>query len=78
MATYHRAQVLIRNRFGFVAKTCWIAHVLALSGKSMKTAPNRASEGARVHPCPNDDRRTAIVAVLAELGMLGPDPVPVR
>lgn len=76
MATYHRTQFIIRERFGFVAKTCWIAHVLDLSGKEMRQAPNRIAADARVHACPNH-RRNHVAAVLGELGMLGPKPIPV-
>ena len=71
MATYKTAQALIRERHGFAAKNCWIAHILSDSGKMMRQAPNRLSASSRVHACP-PRHRLAIIAALAELGMLGP------
>jgi hypothetical protein len=52
MATYTQIQEDVRARHGRVVKTCWIAHVKAQNGLQMRTAPNRHSPDARVHPCP--------------------------
>jgi len=51
MATYKHIQDWVKQQYGFVPKTCWIAHVKNISGISTRKAPNR--QGAlRIYPCP--------------------------
>ena len=51
MATYKQIQDWVKQRYGFIPKTCWIAHVKDISGLPMRKAPNRQGT-ARVEPCP--------------------------
>jgi len=51
MATYKQIQEWVKQRYGFVPKTCWIAHVKHMFGLPMRKAPNRQG-AARVEPCP--------------------------
>ena len=51
MATYKEIQVWVKQHYGFVPKTCWIAHVKHLCGLPMRKASNRIGE-ERVYPCP--------------------------
>jgi hypothetical protein len=69
MATYREIQARVQNEAGFVVKTCWIAHVLSDHGLTRRTAPNRANQGIRVHPCP-PGKRAAIEAALRHFAML--------
>ena len=41
MPTYEAVQREVKMTAGFVPKTCWIAHVLELHGRTLRTAPNR-------------------------------------
>lgn len=68
MATYREVQSWVRERYGFVPKTCWIAHCKELNGLGTRPAPNRTYE-SRKHPCP-PDKRPAIQAALRSLGEL--------
>lgn len=67
MPTYKQVQDDVRANEGFVPKSCWIAHVLADSGKVMRAAPNRIDPSSRTNPCP-PHRRQAIEASLRRLG----------
>jgi len=69
MATYKEIQTYVKKQFGFVPKTCWIAHVKYLSGLPMQKAPNRQGED-RLESCP-DDRIEAIRAALRHFGIIG-------
>ena len=51
MATYAQIREDIRARHGFVAQSCWIAHVKEIAGLNPKRSPNRKSD-KRVKPCP--------------------------
>jgi hypothetical protein len=66
MATYLEIQRFVRDHFGFVPKTCWIAHVKELSGLPLRPAWNR-HEGDRRVPCP-PDKRAAIEGALRHVG----------
>jgi hypothetical protein len=52
MATYREIQDYVRDRYGFEAQTCWIAHVKELSGLQVRHAHNRQNKQRRVKPCP--------------------------
>jgi hypothetical protein len=51
MATYKEIQIWVKQKYGFLPKTCWIAHVKHMSGLPMRNAPNRQGP-ERVAPCP--------------------------
>ena len=52
-ATYKEIQKWVKQRYGFVPKTCWIAHVKELSGLPVEKALNRIGTG-RTNRCPLD------------------------
>jgi hypothetical protein len=67
MATYEDIQRWVRKTYGWVPKTCWIAHCKELNGLPRRDAPNR--EGSqRMVPCP-PDKRPAIEAAFRHFGM---------
>jgi hypothetical protein len=69
MATYKQIQDWVKQRHGFVPKTCWIAHVKHMSGLPMREAHNR--KGAeRIKPCP-PERVEPIRSALRHFGMIG-------
>lgn len=68
MATYKQIQDWVKERYGFVPKTCWIAHVKHLSGLPMQKSPNRLGND-RVYPCPLD-KIGPIRAALRHFGMI--------
>ncbi len=47
LPTYEAIQREVAFTFGFVPKTCWIAHVLELLGKGLRVAPNRINPSVR-------------------------------
>jgi len=53
-ATYKEIQQWVKQHFGFVPQTCWIAHCKELIGLPLREAPNR--QGASVEPCPPEKR----------------------
>jgi hypothetical protein len=69
MATYKQIQDHIRDKEGFVVKTCWIAHVKADYGLTSRAAPNRIDASDRVAPCPLNKRRV-VVEALRHFGMI--------
>ena len=52
MATYTQIQDYVKQKYSFVPKSCWIAHMKEACGLNPKVSPNRHSPHARVHPCP--------------------------
>ena len=52
MATYKEIQTYVKEKYGFIPKTCWIAHMKEVCGISVKNAPNRISPDKREKPCP--------------------------
>jgi hypothetical protein len=38
MATYEQIQDYVRKKYGFIPKTCWIAHVKEMCGLQMRKA----------------------------------------
>ena len=69
MATYKEIQTQVRERNGFVPKSCWIAHVLSDHGRTGKPSPNRISPTDRKHPCPAN-KRPAIEEALRHFRMI--------
>jgi len=64
MATYKQMQDYVRDNFGYVPKTCWIAHMKEICGLSPQIAKNRRSHAVRMYPCPpekQDDLRKAFM-----------------
>lgn len=57
MATYQEIQAYVKEKYGFVPKTCWIAHMKELCGIPVKNAPNRRSPDRREEPCPPEKMR---------------------
>ncbi len=53
MATYKEIQAWVKQTYGFVPETCWIADVKNQCGLPMREAPNRKGE-TRQKPCPAD------------------------
>ena len=69
MATYKQIQSHVREVYGFVAKTSWIAHVMELCGLAVRPAHNRISALYRAHPCP-PHRRAQIAEALGHFGVV--------
>jgi site-specific DNA recombinase len=68
MATFIQIQTLVKQNYGFVPATCWIADVESQSGLPMRKAPNRRGAG-RVKPCP-PEKVESIRAALRYFGMI--------
>ena len=54
MATYKQIQDYVKEKHGFVIKTCWIADVKEQCGLNLKKAHNRESAEYRQNPCPSE------------------------
>ncbi len=68
MATYKQIQDWVKQQYGFLLKTCWIAHVKHMSGLPMRKAPNR--QGAElVEPCP-PEKVEPVRSALRHFGMI--------
>lgn len=61
MATYSQIQAYIKEKYGFLPKTCWIADVKESCSLPVRKAYN--GEGKRKHHCP-PNRREFIVEAL--------------
>ncbi|MDU6039849.1 MAG: hypothetical protein E6Y83_16045 [Clostridium butyricum] len=57
MSTYKQIQEYVKATYGFVPKTCWIAHVKEVLGLESKIAVNRIDINKRTHTCPEDKQR---------------------
>lgn len=51
MATYKQIQQRVKDKYNYVPKTCWIAHVKEISGLPVRRAYNRKGD-IRKNPCP--------------------------
>lgn len=69
MASYREIQAYIMQQYGFVAQTCWIAHMKEVCGLPVHSAPNRADQRQRVKPCP-DEKQDAIREAFLHFHML--------
>ena len=56
MASYKTIQAYVKKEYGFVPKTCWIAHMKEICGIPVKVAHNRISADKRKVPCPPAER----------------------
>jgi hypothetical protein len=54
MATYKQIQTYVRTEYGFVPKSCWIAHCKEICGLPLRKS--RRGDKQRVYPCPIDKR----------------------
>ena len=52
MATYKDIQNKVKEKFGYIPKTCWIADVKDKCGLEVKESANRISGDERSNPCP--------------------------
>lgn len=52
--TYKDIQEYIREKYKFVAQTCWIADVKEMCGLKVEKAHNRLSDDSRVKKCPKE------------------------
>ena len=68
MATYKEIQNYIRERYGFMAKTCWIADIKDRFGLISKQASNRKGVD-RLHPCPKN-KEIFVINALQHFGMI--------
>ena len=68
MATYKQIQDWVKQKYGFVPETCWIADARELSGLPVRKAWNRKGEN-RQKPCP-PDKLNAIQAAFRHFGMI--------
>ena len=64
MATYKEIQARVLRKYGFVPKTCWIAHVKAHLGLTRGPAPNRRDVNSRENPCPPDKWNAILECIL--------------
>jgi hypothetical protein len=62
MATYREIQKHVKQRYGFVPKTCWIAHVKELNGLPTRRVWNRAGKNREVL-CPPEKRPAIEIAL---------------
>jgi len=69
MVTYKHIQDYVKKTYGYVPKSCWIAHVKELNGLNPKIAPNRRSATIRKYPCPQE-RQEDIRKAFAHFGLL--------
>lgn len=68
MATYKQIQTWVKQNYGFVPATCWIANVKSQAGWSIRKTPNR--KGAeRDKQCPPEKVEVIRVA-LRHFGMI--------
>ena len=68
MATYKEIQKWVKNKYNYMPKTCWIAHVKELSGIPVRKAPNRIGD-QRLSPCPKN-RIESIQVALKYFGLI--------
>jgi hypothetical protein len=52
LATYKQIQEYVKQRHGYVPKSCWIAHMKEACSLNPKMASNRYSGNVRMYPCP--------------------------
>lgn len=69
MATYKQIQEYIKKEFGFLCKSCWIAHMKEFCGLSVKISPRKISSNIRQVPCP-ENKKEAIRAAFRYFHMI--------
>lgn len=68
MAAYKEIQKWVQENYGWIPKTCWIAHCKELNGLAVNRASNRKTDERRV-PCP-ESKRAAIEAAFRHFGTI--------
>ena len=68
MATYRDIQAYVKQKYGFVPQTCWIAHVKQLSSLVVPRSPNRQGV-KRVKPCP-PNKKEPVREALKHFGII--------
>ena len=68
MSTYLNIQTYIAKKYGWVPRTCWIAHAKQLCGLEVKRAWNRRDK-ERANPCP-PEKMPAIREAFEYFGMI--------
>ena len=66
--SYNNIQEYVKKKYGFVPKSCWIAHAKELCGLNVRKSWNRRSD-QRKYPCP-EDKLVAIKDALKNFGLL--------
>ncbi len=69
MATYGEIQSYIKNKYGYIVKGCWIAHVKEMSGLDVKVSYRREDINKRKVPCP-ESKIEPIKDALRHFGMI--------
>lgn len=69
MATYKEIQQYVKQKYGYIPKTCWIAHMKEVCGIPVKVAPNRSDVNKRKKPCP-EEKQDAIRDAFIHFNML--------
>ncbi|MEX0656966.1 MAG: hypothetical protein WD154_05430 [Nitrosopumilaceae archaeon] len=64
---YKEAQLLYKKKYGKLAKSSWIAHVLSDNGKT--SGPAHSRKGNYKYPCPDSERKN-LEKILKELKMI--------
>lgn len=52
MTTYKQIQEFVKATYGYIPKSCWIAHMKELHGLKPRISHNRYSVSSRTNPCP--------------------------
>ena len=58
---YKKIQQWIRLNYGWIPKSCWIAHCKELTGIQVRSAWNRQGD-ERKYPCPSEKRESIFAA----------------
>ena len=61
MATYNEIQKFVKEKHGFIPKSCWIADAKEKAGLKVRRAWNRVSD-ERKNPCPPQKLNTLMGA----------------
>ena len=69
MATYKQIQDYVKNKNGFVPKSCWIAHVKEMNGLHPRVSSRRYDVNVRQVPCP-PDKIKPIEEAMRHFGMI--------
>ena len=70
MAAYKEIQRFVKNRFGKIPKSCWIAHCKELNGLLVRRAYNRQDSNARLVLCNDPNMKAAIREAFEHFGMI--------